>query len=298
MSGAALETILSSPTTRGAFRLNSDGFETLKASPPEIEPLAQATRDLWACIGSLMAEPDLMVAKREGDLSVATAKGGLLLETSGPVNLGILRATMQSDEVVRPDFHEEVPTDAPAGISALWSLARWIELIEARRALVVTAGDAVFKLWAEKGCFGTSGDSTASDVTEAILAAADAEAPVTLEYAAWGDDAPQTCDTSPIALLAPAPEDDSDWLVFNDAMPVAAPPDASLDVAADATELSMRLTKWGAGRPFEVAVLNATAQRIVVAEAETPDRVRINASALQREPKSEKLQLREGSHVA
>ncbi len=277
MQSTALSTILDSGVCQGAYRLTGDDVEPLKPAKDTHRDAARRTRDLWASLGAIVSDVDLMIGKRNEALSIASHKGGMILETAGPVNIGILRAALQHEDAVRPTQQLANESDLGAGIRALWALVRWIENVEASRAIRVQAGDSAIRLFARKGLFGLPDGAKIEDVATKILNAGQAGASVTLTYEPWPDTAPEMR-LRPTELLPAAGADATDW-VFDDAgVPAAVPRSATMDDATKASALAQRLSSWGEGRPFEVSVLRNGTTKQVVARKGPDDRILITTS--------------------
>ena len=279
MSSAAMDSILNSAACRGAFRMKGNEIEPLKAGASALGEQAQRTRNLWAHVGAMVSDSGLMIAKKQDALSVASAKGGLILETSGPLNIGMLKVAVQDEARVTPSEVEVDPDAAGPGPKAVWSLARWIERIETRRALKLTAGSKCWTLWAEKGRFGLEPGKTVDTLIGDMLSAGKSGAPIELTYVAW-DDAAVSPVLEPTELFMRKETAEYEWMIFEDGCLAALPNGASLEQAHAATALAQQLAAWCAGHPFEVAVFGEGAMRHVVAHAETPDRILISKAAL------------------
>jgi len=278
MSSAALNSIVGSTACRGAFRLNGDEIEPIKAGPKTMGEAAARTRDLWASVGPIVSDAGLMIAKRDDAMSVASPKGGLIIEASGPINIGILRAALQNETAVQPAALDATSALAP-GPLALVSLAQWIADIEAPRALEINAGDTPLRLWARKGKFGLAGGSTAADIAACILNAGANNKPITLEYGSLGGDVPDMC-YDPISFFTQSATDEANWVIDETGIPTAGPESARLEDAIQAMALAHCLKAWSTGTSFEVSVLDGNRQTQVIARAEDPHRILLSTSTL------------------
>lgn len=279
MSIAAMETILNSATCRGVFRLNGNEIEPLKGGTASLGEEAQRTRNLWARVDAMVSDSGLMIAKKQDALSVASAKGGIILETSGPMNIGMLRVAVQDEARISPNAEDPTEIIQQPGATAVWTLARWIERVETRRAMMLSSDNDCWAVWAEKGRFSLESDQTCDGLVSALLKAGKNGQPIELTYAEWDTSAP-TPSLEPASLFRRSSEDGSDWLVFEEGCLAALPEECSLEHAEAATALAQQLSAWCAGHPFEVAVFGEGAGRSVVARADTSDRILLNKTAL------------------
>ncbi len=279
MKPTKLDFIINSASCSAAFQLSDAGLTPLKPSTPKLADAAGRTRDLWASLDALVPDSGIMIAKRDDGQSVASRKGGLIIEATGAINIGIMRAAMQNEDAVKPNLADGLSEDQQPGPKALWNLARWIEQIEANRVLVVTAGDTELKLWARKGRFGTETGVMASDVASAVLEAGSAKKPISLAYDMWTEDAPElVCD--PVDLFSRVPSDAAEWVMDNTGCPRTSPKNATLEDAAQAAALAERLLLWGEGRPSEVAILREGGAKEIVARCDASSHIFIKTLGL------------------
>jgi hypothetical protein len=268
MSAAALDMILNSPTCRGAFRLDGDRMEPLKVSGPNAGEAAERMRDLWVSLNAVVPDADLVIGKHADGYSVASQRGGMLLETNSLPNLGILRSALKNEDTITP-----AATDAKGPANAVLDLASWIDGTETRRAMEVVAGEARIRLWARKGRFGLLDGQTPATVAEHVSTASDAGQKVLLTLVEWTSDAPDMT-FQPLELLAPSASDN--WVFGANGTPEAAPRSATLDQASKAATLAQRLATWGQGNPFQIEVLRDNASRDVIARSEDATRIELN----------------------
>lgn len=276
MYPAALDMILKSPECRGAYKVDGADIAPLSGVKAAAGEDAARTRDIWARVGAQVSDSGLMIAKREDALSIASLKGGLILETSGPVNIGILKAALQNEDAVRPEIEATTDEIDDPGLRALWSLATWVEAIETPRLLRVTAGKAVCELVARKGRFQPLGKVSPSGIADTLLAAGNSEHPITLTYGSLPSRLPQMR-FAPLDLLCAQKGKRVGWIVAADGRFNDVPGDASLGNAKDIFALAKLLGAWGGGRPFEVAILQDNAIREVIAHSDTSEHIHLTA---------------------
>lgn len=279
MTNVAMETILKSAACRGAFRLKDGALAPFVQGSSALETDAGLTRDLWVSLCGVTARPALMIAKKGEALSVASAKGGVIIETSGPINLGMLRAALQNEAPVLPLLSEEFDTTSFTGVTGLWALARWIEQIEAPRAIAVTDGDVTHLIYAEKGLFGLADGQTPAKVAAQLIAAEAAGAPITLTYVAWPDTAPAIA-YQPAAFFHTASAAKADWIMSEGGRLLGVPACTSLQDIARATQLVARLSAWRDESVFDVTVLRDDASREVIARSDEAGNILLNKAAL------------------
>lgn len=278
-----LDYILQSATCAAAFQLNGDDMTSLKPSGPAMADAAVKTRALWASLDGLMPETAMMVAKRDGAISIASRKGGLIIEASGAVNLGILRGALQNEGMVAPGLSHVLSATSP-GPRALWSLADWIEQIEASREMQVDAGEQSITVWAQKGRFALPAGLTPSDLAKAVLAAGRASKPVELSYNPWsngpGNAAPKMA-YRPIDLFARTPSATAEWVLDDTGCPKTLPRSATLQDVAQAATLGENLLRWADGEPSEISVLNGNAVLKTIARFDATSEISIGTQGLE-----------------
>lgn len=274
---AAMETLLKNAACRGAFRLKDDVIEPLVAGRSDLNGAAAKTKAIWASMGNVLSDAGMMIAKRDEGLSVASAKGGIILETSGAINLGILRAAVQDEVVVLPPAME---VGQPQNATGLWGLARWIEQIETRRALLVTAGETTYRIWAEKGKFGLPFDHSPAELAKSLISAEADGLPISLSYTSWGEQDAAEIMHLPISLFAEQFSNDGEWVTFNSDRFFGLPCDTSLAKVAGLYCLIQQLQAWSADHLFEVAIIDKTGIREVVARSPNAESIEFNKNVL------------------
>lgn len=266
-------TILDSGACRGAFQFTDSELVSLTPSDAAVCDDARRTKDVWSCLAECVPDVDTIIAKRDTGLSIASVRGGVILETSAPVNIGMLRVALRHEELVQ--FDDENPAAfAAGGTRALWNLANWIEMIETSRHLRVDVGAKAFTLWAHKGKFGLPDGLTLDDVTKTVLSANESGAAVTMTYDVSTTATPDKAH-EPMTLFGPVSKDADEWRFDVAGVPTMCPQDTTLKTTGRMLALHARLQSWGAGQPFEITVLRDGCSPTVVADGKEPNQIRI-----------------------
>ncbi len=273
MAVSDLNSIISSSACRGAFQLSDGELTSLSGGDASAIDDARRTKDLWSSLASFVPDLGTVVAKRESGISIASMRGGIILEVSAPVNIGIVRAALRNESKISFEDDGKTPLVAD-GAKALWTLASWIDGIETRRALRVSVGTDVFRLWARKGKFGLKSDKTPADLAGFVLSANETAGPVTLSYDVSDDDAPDAVHL-PLDLLATGETEKDEWHFDNLGVPKMRPRHACLKTAGRMLSLHAQLKSWGAGQPFEVTILRDGGPPEVIVEGSDPSLTRI-----------------------
>lgn len=268
--------MLSGAACRGAFQLTDGELVSLTRNDKTVCEDAHRTRDVLSSLAECLPDVGTIIAKRETGLSIASIRGGLILETSAPVNIGMLRVALRNEEVVQFD-QSGTTAIAAGGTRALWNLATWIEMIETARTIRVCAGADSFTLWARKGKFGMLDKSTPSELAAAVLSANQSGAAVTLSYE---EDHDVTADAvhEPLALFEPAtPEatEANEWQFDMAGVPTTRPKHTTLKTTGRMLALHTHLQSWGAGQAFEVTVLRDGETPRVIAQGHESNQIRI-----------------------
>ena len=279
MYPAAIDIVLKAGACRGAFKVTGADILPLNAQSADAKAEAARTRDLWARLHPYLPASGLLVAKRDEHLSIVSNKGGIIIETSGPVNIGILKAALQNEDVVVPDATASAQDLAPAH-RALWSLARWIEGIETPRRMIVSAGSETFEVVGRKGRFAMTQGGDLDTLRAACAAAEQEGSPVTLSYAALDTPLPEMS-FEPLDLLCLTKGEI--WTLCDAGRFVAVPGQSNLDEARNVANLVTPITSWADGQPFEVSYLRDGAAKEIIARAgaDQPGQIFVNAKPAQ-----------------
>lgn len=274
-----LDYILNGAVCQAAFQLDGDALTALKAGAPAMVGAAERTRDLWASLASVAPDAGIMIAKRDGAVSIASRKGGLIIEASGALNLGMLRGALQNEEAIQPS-----PTAKGAGLSlpgpkALYKLADWISGTEMGREIALRIGDKDATIWARQGRFATEEGTSPNDLAADILIAAAAGAAVTLSYKAWPANPPEM-PLAPIALFSCAPSETTEWVLDDTGLPQVCPKTATLEDVAKTSVFVESLLSWAEGQPSEVAVLGDAPGLTTIARFDAASTISVGAQGL------------------
>lgn len=275
---AGLEYILQNTACRGAFMVNGDTLTPLSSVDSSVAQGAQRTRNLWASLAPLVSDAGMVIGTRGAEQSIASSRGGVIVEASRALNLGVLRAALKRQDPVAP---QTAPDQAPAlseGLIALCTLADWIAAIEAPRCLRVHLGPDAWDLVAARGRFRPAGDGTPQSLVAALLAAAEAGADLALSYTDLPDPL-GTCDLEPLALFGAARNATGEWHLKSNGAPISIPQTATLAGLRDMAQLARHLTDWRQGLPFELAVLRDGRTKEIVATSDAPDEIRFRTPA-------------------
>lgn len=268
MSSTGLDYIVQNAACRGAFKVDGASLTPLSAVEPSVEQGAQRTRNLWASLVPVVSDAGLMIGTRGAEQSIASARGGVIVEAKSAINLGILKAALNKQDPIQPDAG--TAPDLDPGLTALWTLADWIAAIEVPRCLRVHLGAETWDVLAKQGRFSLI-DATAEDLSKAILAAADAKTAIEVSYTELPDPA-APCAHDPIEIFGPDRNTTGDWRLRSDGSPVSVPTTATLPALRDIAVLGQRLTDWRQGRPFELAILrDGRTKEVIATSTETED---------------------------
>jgi len=275
MYPTGLDFVLSSAACRGAFIVGGNGVTPLAATSDAAKASAMRTRDVWASLTPIMSDAGFLIGEREAGVSIVSRKGGVIVEASGAVNLGILRAALQNENTVDVAVDSSVILGPCVGTNAIWALADWIDAIEAPRQLRLHLGEKTIDLTASKGRFAVADSSPPASVVDAITAAAEAGTPIELSYAGLPDSLGPV-DLSPLDLFCPERVDSEEWIMGQSAMPLSVPVTASFAEVRQMAVLAQRLAAWGNGAPFELSILRNGTTKEVVARATNKNEIRMN----------------------
>lgn len=274
MTTPRLNDILADRSCVGAFRVTDDALVSLRSSGPGIAESAARMSRVWASLNTFMPDAATVIAKRGDSLTVASQKGGLILEAAGAFNIGLLRTVLSGEDIGLPPAPANDTPIAQPGTRALMNLATWITDIEAERALVLTVGDVCHRLWARRGQFALEDGQTPGDLAKTILAVTETGAPVELTYAAWSDPAPTPC-LAPMALFTGAEVRDDGWAFDASGLLSSMPANATLDQLRQMLAMRDSLVDWGQGHPFAVTVIRQGRAPEVVASRKDQTTVRL-----------------------
>ncbi|MEM6939106.1 MAG: hypothetical protein AAF509_03140 [Pseudomonadota bacterium] len=255
--------------------MHGDEMTPLKSGGPEAGAGAVRTRALWASLGSYLQSDGVMIAKRDGQLSIASHKGGIILETSGPVNIGMLKAALQHEAVVRPTVLKGEKASLWPAQRALWSLARWIDGTETARFLQITAGSAAFQIAARKGAFCEVSGAEPAAIVAAFEQAGAEGAAVMLAYADLPDPWPAMTH-QPIDLLCKVEKDAGTLTIRAANTPISVPAPVNLEEAMDFARLAGPLSTWGNGDPFEIIYLPEGSRQETIARSDGPGHIELS----------------------
>lgn len=264
MEARAFESILNNANCIGAFRIADQDMEPIK--PTSAGPEALRTRGLWSAVGSAMSDAGLMIAKRSGGVSLASRKGGMIVEASGPLNIGILRAALNSADAVVPKLEVATSACATPSAKALWALAEWIDGIETRRDITIMAGQHSIRLAASQGAFTSLDKSTCAQIKTKLNDAAADDQPITLTYAEI-ENPDLSFEHKAINLFDAQTSKPSHWSFDWTGLPISHPENARLSDALEARGLCLHLIDWGQGDAFEVSVLTGLGKPYVIAKS-------------------------------
>lgn len=278
MSAAQLEKIYRSPACLGAFKLGGGDLLSLTDAEPSVVIAAQRTADLCSSLASLIPDLGTLIAKREKGMSIATARGGIILEASAPINIGMLRSALRDAETIALE-QTATSLSASAGTKALVNLANWIQQVETTRAMHLTAGDTVVKLWARKGKFGLADGVASSNIASAIFEGAKAAKPISLSYDILATDYP-SCGLDPVALFGQENPDGLDWTYDTGGAPQSFPADATVQSCGQMLALNDQLRNWGEGQAFEVTILRKDRPPVAIAKHAASNVTQINVDGI------------------
>jgi len=267
-----LDQLLKNPACKGAFQLGKQEVAPLKAAGEATFLAAQKSAVLWAALNCVGIAHDVIIAKRESGTTLVSAFGGVIVEASGPLNIGMFRASLKGEERIVPEA--DAQSAVQAGTRALLNLVDWIERIEAERAISVSVGDATLHLSARKGRFGVDGSTSAIDVARAILAANINQAPVSMTYDDEMDQLPQA-DCAALDLLGVPSTKKPEWLFDATGTPFQRPADMSRASAFAHFALYDALQDWSNGETFTVSILHQGTAPAVIAESNDRSQIRI-----------------------
>lgn len=273
MALSQLDTIFASSACRGAFQLDGGELVSLTRGDPSVSDDAERTKGLWSSLSAFVPDLSTVIAKRDTGVSIASARGGVILETSAPVNIGMVRAALRNEA---PIELEDVGLDQldAGGTRALWALSSWIEGTETERAMRVCVGDEALMLWARKGKFGLPSGVTPGAVAKSILSANETGKPVTLSFEAL-DGSSAKAVHGPLALFSADQSAEDEWHFNISGLPTRRPEDASLQTTGRMLGLHAHLKSWRDGQPFEVTILRDCGRPQVIAQGTNPDEIRI-----------------------
>lgn len=277
MSTTGLQYIVQNTACRGAFKVDGEDLTPLSAVDPSVEQGAHRTRNLWASLVPVVSDAGMMIGTRGAEQSIASARGGVIVEAKSAINLGILKAALNKQDPIQPDDAADMAPGITAGQIALWTLADWIATIEVPRCLRLHLGDEPWDVVVVKGQFGLP-DKTPQDLRTAILAAADADALLEVSYTELPG-SPGRCTHDPIEIFGPDRNSTGDWRLRSDGTPISVPTSATLPALRDIVVLGQRLTDWRQGRPFELAVLREGRTKEVIATSMEPEEINVKTTA-------------------
>jgi len=209
-------------------------------------------------------------------MSVASENGGIILESRDAVNLGMLRASLQKEDVIIPSTNEVAQFSPRSTHKALWTLAEWIDGTELPRCFALNVGEASFSVLAEKGRFAVLQGPSPEEIGKAILQAGEDGSHVELSLEPLPDHQ-GSLDYRAIDLFDAIHSEGSEWVVDQNGFPSTMPRDASFTLARDVALLAQNLTEWCQGEAFELSVLRTNRIIEVIATKETADIIRFSA---------------------
>lgn len=276
MNSNVLEFVLNSTACRGAFKTDGMALTPLSSGAEHLHQSAQRTHDLWASMTPMLSDAGLIVASRGTDQSIASARGGIILEASGSINLGMLKSALKQQDHVEPASDLTFSETTDAGQVVLWNLVDWISSIEAPRLLNLHLGEDVIAMVAQKGAFACLGKQKVSAVASKVQSAIKAKSSISLSYDQLGEKIP-TCDCDPVALFGASRNDTGEWVHKADGTPVSIPQDADFADIRQMAVFTQRLDHWREGLPCELAVLHEERAKEVVAIADSAEEIKITA---------------------
>lgn len=265
MNNEAFNRLISTGACKGAFKLVDTGLEPLSGSARSAKDGALRTRDVWARLGTRVSDAGLMIAKRGAAMSVASRRGGVILESDGAMNVGLLRSILQHETPVTPTVADDAvsPSDV-----ATWSLMEWIERIEAPRQFRVDIGNTKVGLIVREGRFSVSSKKwSEAQVGELLLAAAADGTEVHLGYAPLPKRIP-ACPHHPLALVGAKGTPDKQWQLSPEGVITSHPETATVAQAHLAQDIGKAILAWNDGDPSEITVLKDNLEKKVIAQSD------------------------------
>lgn len=263
MVSPIVEQLLSSVACRYAFDCSGDEMAPLGCVDDAQVAEGRRALRVWAAVDACIGPCDIIVAQRSSETTIISPRGGILIAAGASMNIGMLRAGLRGEDLVRPDGPDQAKQ--PAGSKALLKLAEWIAQIEAPRRIRLDIGSTQQMMWARQGRFGLPVGTTPQTVAAALLASNKTEQPVTLTYE-LPDVAHPATDHAANAFFGTATAQTDVWAYSADGVPLTQPQDATLEDAAKIAMLHDALIDWSEDAPFKLSILKPQTPLTIIAE--------------------------------
>ncbi len=265
MNNEALIRLTSSTACNGAFRIVGEDLEPISAHHGAAKHQASRTRDLWCRVGDVVSDTGLMIAKRGQAMSIATRRGGVIVESEGAMNIGILRAALK-DEAPVPAPSEAPTPGAPDTLNAIWDLMSWIAMVETPRLFLIDIAAERAELLVSKGKFAVMGKGSTKAISALLHGAVDSSGEITLGYGPLPKKMPD-CALQPMDLLDLRATDDGSWSFAASGLLKAAPKTATHTEARDVSAMARSVLDWCSGEVSEITLIQDNMQQHVVAHS-------------------------------
>lgn len=276
MKPSGIDSLLNGSGCIGAFVVDGEALRPLSNASEDARDTAGRTRALWASLVPVVSDAGIVIGKRPKGMSIASQKGGLILEAKGAFNIGMLRAAMQHEDPVLPTAVEAPSTGTKAANIAIWAFATWIDETETPRHLVLHVGAETFSILARKGKFAMVQGEAPSAIAAALL---DAERNGTAVELSMGPlpDHHGELDFTALDLFEARSSETDEWLMDRNALPASIPEKATFAMTRDVAALAQKLSTWGEGEACELSVLRHGNIKQVIATTNTAGEVMLKA---------------------
>ena len=207
-----------------AYQFSADGLSPISENADENDDQAQRAWARWQTLSSL-THADMMMLRRDGEVSIASQRGGLIVTARNVINIGILRKIVKS--LPSAKLSHDCSLTAPGfdgGKGALWAIAGRIGRVEVARTFEMMIGQFEYVLHANKTGFAIVDDDGGADrfvakIHEAVEAAFD------IEYTLGDKSTGSESSHHTLAELFGTSED-ATWQYDATGWPIAVPPHA------------------------------------------------------------------------